>query len=257
VHPRPGLGEKAGGKKSRRIFLLLEENQDTRQSMKKKGGQRVSAKQRKNKGAAKKKKEFSPAQLIAKAEECVENCQPDLASKFYKRALALQPSNTDIMDELSPILAELHCEDEAKQILLKSCELAPGVNPTKWMYLAQMQNGHEALASYEKGVAILQSEGAKAEAAGDTKEATDYAMHIRKQMCSTLVSMAELFMTDLCMEEIAEARCEELLKSALAFDSESPEPIQATANMRMSQHRVEEAGQLLDQTYAKLCACGA
>jgi hypothetical protein len=222
-----------------------------------KNGQRVSAKQRKSgQKNNKKKKEFSVEQLLDKAEECMGKMQPDLACKFMKRALSLQPANSDIMDELAPILAELHFHDEAKQLLLKSCELAPLANPSKWQYLAQMQSGHEALASYEKAVTILQAEGAKAEAAGDTKEAREYTMHIRKQMCASLVSMAELFMSDLCMEEVAEARCEELLTSAVTFDTTSPEPIQATANMRMSQHRVEEAGQLMLDAYAKLCACG-
>lgn len=213
---------------------------------------RASAKQSKSAGP-KKKKQFTPAQLVSKAEQCLDKCQPELASKFYKRALALQPHNTDIMDDLAHVLAEMHCEDEAKQYTLKSCEIAPGINPSKWMYLAQMQDGNEALSSFQKGLAILQAEAGKMAQAGEPSE----SIHIiNKEICNTLVSMAELYMTDLCMEDVAEARCEELLKSAVTYDADSPQPLQAIANMRMSQSRVEEATKMLEQVYIKLCACG-
>jgi hypothetical protein len=46
---------------------------------------------------------------------------------------------------------------------------------------------------------------------------------IRHQICSALCSVAELYLTDLCFEEDAEAQCERALDEARGFDQGSPE----------------------------------
>jgi predicted Zn-dependent protease len=70
----------------------------------------------------------------------------------------------------------------------------------------------------------------------------------RQRMASLLCSMAEIYLTDCCQESDAEARCEQYLSQALAFDPESIEALQTLASVRLSQSRPSEASALLRQS---------
>lgn len=195
---------------------------------------------------------FSAAQLVRKAGECVDACQQELAVQFYRRALAMEPQNTTIMDALAELLAELQLEDEAKQLLEASCQLAPNSNPAKWMYLAQVTcDGSQALVCYQSGIKLLQAEMAGLQAAQNTEELAT----INNQLCAAFCAVAGLYMTDLCEEEVAEAQCEQCLSEALKHDPNSPEPYQGMANLRMSQSRPEDAAQMLDGAVQRLATC--
>lgn len=75
------------------------------------------------------------------------------------------------------------------------------------------------------------------------------------QICSAQCSIAELYLTDLCFEDDAEARCQAALDEALAMDQGSPEVTQSLANLRLSQQKGEEAAVLMLETYRRLKAC--
>ena len=51
-------------------------------------------------------------------------------------------------------------------------------------------------------------------------------------------------------EEDAEAKCEELLQSAIQFDPTDPEVYQTMASVRLSQERDEDAVQALDKSWS-------
>jgi hypothetical protein len=57
--------------------------------------------------------------------------------------------------------------------------------------------------------------------------------------------MAELYLTDLCMEADAEQQCERLLEMALKHSPLSPEAHQVLASVRISQQRNQDAVALL------------
>jgi len=69
-------------------------------------------------------------------------------------------------------------------------------------------------------------------------------MDISRAFCS----LSELFLTDLCDEADAEEQCEKLLGMALQYGSNSPEPYQALASVRISQRRNTEALELLQKS---------
>jgi predicted Zn-dependent protease len=156
---------------------------------------------------------FSAAQLVRKAGECVDACQQELAVQFYRRALAMEPQNTTIMDALAELLAELQLEDEAKQLLEASCQLAPNSNPAKWMYLAQVTcDGSQALVCYQSGIKLLQAEMTGLQAAQAScvsvlllplvtqclpLQNTEELATINNQLCAAFCAVAGLYMTDL------------------------------------------------------------
>lgn len=78
--------------------------------------------------------------------------QPELAVAFFQRAMEMEPSNTNVMDALAEVLMQLGDCEKSLELLTRSTTEAPSVNPFKWMYLAQLQGGEEALASYRRGV---------------------------------------------------------------------------------------------------------
>lgn len=166
------------------------------------------------------------------------------------------------------------------QVLTQSAKLAPDVGASKWLYLGQLQEGWHALQSFSKGAEVLRAELAAREGAvgtstasasakaqggqgqgqgqGEQEEEGDAeAAAIRNQLCSAQCSIAELYLTDLCFEEDAEARCQAALDEAVAMDQGSPEVSQALASLRLSQQRGEEAAPLMLETYRRLKACQA
>lgn len=77
--------------------------------------------------------------------------------QFFQRALDMEPSNTNIMDALAEVCIQLGDTEKATQLLIRSTTEAPGVNPFKWMYLAQLKTEDEALDCYSRGIAELSS----------------------------------------------------------------------------------------------------
>lgn len=234
---------------------------DHKRPVAKKGGGKAAA--RRGKSAP----TYTAAMLVERAETLVEQLQPDAALEFYRRALSLAPDDTSVMDAAAEVAFELGDEATARQLFERSVALAPEASAAKWMYLAQMQDGMEARGSYERGVVIMRREerdlaaalsGSAAAAAAAAEggagvdaimgdvcgQRADLAAQLRlvqRHIASALCSISELFMTDLCMEDGAEQECEKYLQEAVAVDSTGAEPLQALANMRVSQGRNADA----------------
>lgn len=69
-------------------------------------------------------------------------------------------------------------------------------------------------------------------------------------MSNALVSVAELWMTDLCFEPAAEERCEASVQRAMAADPSNPDALQTLASLRISQQRGADALDALKRSYA-------
>jgi tetratricopeptide (TPR) repeat protein len=195
-----------------------------------------------------KKKVFTAAQLIEKAEGFVEKCQPDIAIKFYERALKADANNTEVMDAMAEIYLDNEDQENALRLLTSSVTIAPDSSPSKWLYLAQLQEGAAALSSYTRGATMLGNAVKHYQDAGD-KPGHDATVG---QLVAAYVSIGELYMTDLCMEENAEAECERFIQLAISTDSESVEGLQALANIRVNQERDEEAAAALERACEKI-----
>ena len=174
--------------------------------------------------------------------------EPDLASKFYQKALQMEPQNTNLMDALADVLLQLGQSNDALNLLIQSTSIAPNENPYKWMFLAQLQSGIDAVDSYNRGINLLLTIISDT----DSKSIEGQIEFYKKQISKAYCSIAELFLTDLCYEEEAEKKCEEAIAKALAINSTSLDAHQAMASLRFSQNRSLDACNIMEKVYGKV-----
>ena len=97
--------------------------------------------------------------LVAQGEKALEEFQPELALKFFKRALEIENQNASsagrVLDLTGETLVAVGEPEEALRHFLKSSQVAPNENPYKWLYLGQLQEGAESLECFRKGIAML------------------------------------------------------------------------------------------------------
>lgn len=131
----------------------------------------------------------------------------------------------------------------AKDLLERSVALRPKEGHEKFLHLAQLAEGDEALEHYERGSEVLAAAAeaaSKREGAGADAEARS----LRRQLACARAAIAELYMTDLCDLPEAEERCEAALESGRAADAECLELLSTTAMLRKVQGRLDDAKSL-------------
>jgi tetratricopeptide (TPR) repeat protein len=165
--------------------------------------------------------------LLERGASLLEANQPELAKPFLERAIQISPSSTEALDLIGECYVDLGEYDDAKRAFERSVQIAPEESGTKWMFLGQLATGEQALKLYQRGCELLE------------KQKADPLR--TKQLCKAKVAIAELYLTDLCMEDKAEANCERTISEAEALDPSSIEVAQTKASMRLSQCRPEEA----------------
>lgn len=117
--------------------------------------------------------------------------------------------------------------------MLRAIQIHPDARGENYIAYAQLSEGEEALDIFERALKVIQNDP---DCDADSKV---------RQLCYIYCSLAELFMTDLCMREDAEMRCEEAVQAALALRPDEYEVLQTQASMRISQNRPEEAAESL------------
>lgn len=127
---------------------------------------------------------------------------------FYRRVYCTRGNSTTAVDcpnsgtferEANRNLLSFHY----LKVLARSILLGPEEGPDKYLYMAQLHEGREALGHYEKGLELLQKQ--LAGGAAETKEAE---AALRQRVCMAYCSVGELFLTDLCFDQDAETRCQ-------------------------------------------------
>ncbi|KAI1885475.1 hypothetical protein AGOR_G00204080 [Albula goreensis] len=157
---------------------------------------------------AKKKtaQKYTVEQLLEKTEECMDNFSFEMAQMF-------------------------------------SVELSPEEGHGKYMYLGQIHTGMEAVEYFSKGIEVMlnalaqqshSAEGAVAAVPHCDPEVTG------KDVSVAFCSVAEIFFTDLCMEEGAAEKCKEAIERALQYNPENPEALQLKASYLFSTENVQE-----------------
>lgn len=170
----------------------------------------------------------------------------DAARTDFERAIALLNDQDEGSDDVSKV------ELQEKRASL-------------YMYLGQLSSNDEALQAYNKGVELLvlciqdreRLEKAKDMDAQDGNEQRNELNELRRQLCGAYCTIAELYMTDLCYAENAEASCETCMQHAMkVIDSPDGKPmvdaLQTLASLRISQSRGEEAIDLILNAYGKM-----
>ncbi|KAK5862368.1 hypothetical protein PBY51_017772 [Eleginops maclovinus] len=130
-------------------------------------------------------------------------------------------------------------------------ELSPDVGHSKYMYLGQIHTGQESVDFYTKGIQVLlsvldkQAQTKQAQAAAAAPADEEAELPTAKDVCVAYCSMAEIYLTDLCMEEGAGDKCKELIERALQYHHENPEALQLMASYLFSTERNQEGKEYL------------
>uniref|UniRef100_A0A3Q4AHJ4 Uncharacterized protein n=1 Tax=Mola mola TaxID=94237 RepID=A0A3Q4AHJ4_MOLML len=202
---------------------------------------------------AKKKtsEKYSVQQLLEKTEECVDTFDFEMARLFCQRALDIESDNLQALDMLGHIYSELGDTQKAKGIsfislFLRAVELSPDVGHSKYMYLGQIHTGQEAVDYYTRGIKVLLSAlngETTPGAAAPPEEGSE--VPTTKDVCVAYCSTAEIYLSDLCMEEGAGDKCREFIERALQYDSDNPEALQLMASYLFSAERNQEGREYL------------
>eukprot|EP01134_Creolimax_fragrantissima_P006478 CFRG6478T1 len=178
---------------------------------------------------------FTANQLLDKADEYLSNLQYELAQKFCERAISTDKTNTRALEVMSTILLEMDDPEGAYPLLEKAVSLEPNRGFRKYMMLAMLHSGKESLAQYNKGIEVLRAEMSIA------VPLTVPGDELSMSLAAAYTSIAELYMTDLCMEPTAETECKKALDHAVAADPENIEAHQTMASYYISASNIEDA----------------
>lgn len=83
-------------------------------------GSRMPSKKKKGQKTPEVKATYSVEELCSKAEDLIEQLHPELAEKFYLRALELEPENTHVLDDFATLLLEMDDFIRAKEVNVHS-----------------------------------------------------------------------------------------------------------------------------------------
>jgi hypothetical protein len=115
------------------------------------------------------------------------------------------------------------------------------------LYLGQLQEAEASVASFRKGIAML---SALAQGTTDVNVREKLSKEVGKAYCN----VADMYMTDLCMEDDAEQQCEEAIRHATQHDASSLDLGLTLSNLRLSQSRPEEACTAIEVVYMRIVA---
>lgn len=149
------------------------------------------------------------------------------------------------MDALADAYLQSGKTELSKSSLELSTSIQPHANPAKWFYLAQLQQAEEALHSYTTGIHYLQVE---CDSCMDSSLQDAY----RKQISRAYSSISELYLTDLCLEENAESKCEEAVEKSLEIDVDNLDGMLTKASLRLSQCRPNDAATVAEILLGKV-----
>lgn len=169
------------------------------------------------------------------------------AFQYAKKALEIDPKNLHALDTMASIQMEMGNVDSAKNLYQKLVDLSPDDGFSKYMCLAQLSSGIEAVNYYKKGVELMlvefnkQSSETNKPSTSKQDEEDDSNCVTKLDISTAFCSIAELYLTDLCMEEDAENLCKSYLDKSIEYDSTNPETLQLLASYWLSKDDIDQA----------------
>ncbi|CCD26978.1 Acl4p NDAI_0J00860 [Naumovozyma dairenensis CBS 421] len=163
--------------------------------------------------------------------------------KPFKKSLKSEnSSNVILLETFADAYLENGQVDKAYPLLSQSCELDPNGTvggASKFFTLGQITGGQDGINILAKGIENIST------IAGDT-----LTQEQTSKIVSGLLSMIEIWMTDLCMEPNAEEQCEELIGKVMEIsENKSPEGWLTLGSIRISQQRYSEACEAFGQSW--------
>lgn len=178
----------------------------------------------------------------AEADDCLIKLEFDNALAIYRNALISLPNDVRIIDAMGSVMMQQGNFTEATHLYKISISLAPDIGYEKYLNLAELATGKQALQLYEKGLNLL---------VPIREKTSDPALFrdLTEQLVGGLCAVAEIYMGDECFESNAESMCQHVLTEALKYDPNSAEALQVMASFKISQQNNPEALQFLERSY--------
>lgn len=172
---------------------------------------------------------------LALAQNAVDVGNVKAACEFYEAALAVAPNNPEVLEAYAEIM--LHFGGDvarAEQMLRHAITVCPDEGYVKYLNLGQLLNSEESVQCFTKAysIASLMLHDCRSKRERRT---------INEVLAGISCAAAELYLTDLCFSDNAEAECERAVNRALQHNPKSVEAHQLQGSLRLSQCRPEEA----------------
>jgi len=196
--------------------------------------------------------DYSIDDVLDKASSLMDEYNYELAQKFCQRALEIDADNVRALEVTANLLLESGQVESAKHCLGRSITVAPDTGYSKYLSLAQLMDGEEALSLYNKGIELIlkeqQTDMPKKEDEPQDDTARSKADKLRKELSNSYCAVAELFMTDLCDADEAESECSGCVQKAVEADESNPEAWQTKARLHLVKSEFEESKSSISQS---------
>ena len=100
-------------------------------------------------------RQLTNLELIRKAEDCADKLKLEKAISLYDEGIKRFPNDTLIIDQYTDLLIQLNEMDKAKVLIERSIQLNPQKEGQKYMNLAEMLRGAEAVQMYKQGISVM------------------------------------------------------------------------------------------------------
>ena len=187
-----------------------------------------------------KSSKFTVEDLMQRVDQCLENFEHEMALKFCEKALKMEPDNMKVHECYGNVYAEVGDIGNAKKHFNEAVRLEPDVGHVKYLYLGQLTEGRNAVEYYEKGIMIMKStiEYQKNNESVNENEKRNLS---NSDIANVYCSLAEIFMTDCCMDEDAEQQCEKYCKLAVETDEKSLDAAVSMSSLLLNQSKMDDA----------------
>jgi len=186
--------------------------------------------------------DYSIDDVLQKAEDCLDEYKYDLARKFCERALEMDSDNLKALELTAGLLLEMGQIDSAEQCLGRAIYLQPNEGHSKYLTLAQILSGTESRDLYRKGIELITHRLSNLPPTDQTLP------DLRRDLSNAYVSIAEIYMTDLCDNEEAEQEAKNCISQSVESDETNPESYQALANYSLVTGDTDAARTAIDKS---------
>lgn len=165
--------------------------------------------------------EVSTDDLLKEAEANFEQMNYDKCNILYEAALSRDIDNEKVLTSYGFFLSNIKEVEKAKEALTKAIVINPNSNPKKYLYMAQLYSGTDAVTFYTKAIEMLTAQledpnfvQLHLEHFGEEPDLQD----IKKDLSQAYTAMGELYMTDLNTADNAINLCRESLHRAVEIN---------------------------------------
>ncbi|CAI5757076.1 unnamed protein product [Candida verbasci] len=197
--------------------------------------------------------------ILIQARAFLETSQPEKALDLLSNEINDIKNQSDVafLSIFGETLLEVNQLEQAYQVLYKACELDQNADygVEKFLYLGQIIGGNDGLNYINIALNKLNEKLDKYKQNGMIEDqdqfsnGEEYEQWIINKLNQGIFAEIEIWMTDLCMEDNAESKCNELIQISLNLDNTNPETYSLLSSIKISQQLKNEASEALNKSW--------